>query len=95
MSYIAKTMARDVPLPKKATQESFRRRQQIGAALRAMREKKKLTIEASCIAAGVSFHTWKRWEEGETAIPVERLADISRALSADIIPSIRPYLHAA
>lgn len=82
-------------LPKRATLETYRRRRQIGAALRTLREKKQLEIEEVCTEAGVSFHTWKRWESGQTAIPVERLADIGRALDTDVVPQIRPYLHAA
>lgn len=87
-------MARVVVLPKKATRESFKRRQQIGATLRSIREARGLSIEEACTAGDIPYHTWRRWESGETAIPLERVADIGRALERDFVPPIRAFLQA-
>jgi transcriptional regulator with XRE-family HTH domain len=88
-------MARTLTLPKKLTITTYRRRAKIGQTLRALREKRGRTMMDTAVLAGVSLSTWARWENGKTAIPLELVADICRALGRDLVAPIKPYLAAA
>lgn len=82
-------------VPKRSTLASIRRRIAIGKAIRDLRLKSQIDVTTAAAAAGVSFHTWQRWEHGDHAIPLDRVADIRRALQADPIAVIRAQLSAA
>ena len=84
-----------VAVPKKLSPSEYERRKQIGVALRKLRERKHLSLEQAAAEADVSLYTWQRWEQGRTAIPLELVANICRALGQSILPSIEPHLRAA
>lgn len=82
-------------MPKRCSKESFARRKAIAEALTALRHKAGLTKMDAAVRCGVSIHTWTRWEAGTASIPLERMADIRKALSADLVTAIRPHLSVA
>lgn len=83
-------------LPKRSTLASYRRRKEIGAALQTVREACGLTRMEAAVLADVTFHTWERWEMGKTAIPLDRVADIRRALKGrNPFPTTSKFLVAA
>lgn len=82
-------------LPKRASLASYRRRLVIARRVKKLRIDAGLDQMQAAVAAGVSLHTWKRWENGSAAIPLERVADIAKAIGTDVIPTIRTQLAAA
>lgn len=78
-----------VEIPKRSTIASFARRKKIAAALRALRESVDIDETTAASRAGVSVWTWKRWEDGSTAIPLERLFDIAAALKNPLLKLVR------
>ena len=86
-------MARD-EAPRKLSVEEYERRKQIGATIKRIRERKALTIEQCAVLAGVKYNTWQRWEAGKTAIPLELVANICKALGS-VVPQLHPHLRAA
>ena len=71
------------------------RRRAIGAKLQEARDQAGLSRTEAAAIAGVSPHTWERWEFGQTAIPLERVADIVRAIGVMVLVNIEPHLQAA
>lgn len=89
------TLKGSVVLPKKLSLEAYQRRQKIGAEIRRLREVRRLSIEEAAARADVSYFTWSRWESGKTAIPLEMVAEIAKALdNANVVASIKPFLAA-
>lgn len=75
-------MGRDESIPKRSSSASFRRRQRIGKILHDCRVVAGLNIQDAAKKAGVSFYQWQRMEMGYTAIPIERVVDIAKAVPA-------------
>jgi len=73
-------MADIAVLPKRSTLASYQRRKEIGQILRKLREAVGIDCMTAGVRAGVSVHTWERWEAGRTAIPLDRIPDIRKAL---------------
>lgn len=72
----------------------MKRRIKIGEGLSALREEAGLNRIEAAHLTGVSINTWKAWEQGKSAIPLDRIADIRRALKRDPITAIRDQLAA-
>jgi transcriptional regulator with XRE-family HTH domain len=89
-------MARIESIPKRSTSRTWKRRQRIGRIIQFIRESiTKITRDEAARRAGVSVYTWQRWEQGSTAIPLERMADIAKALSVDLVDELGTELQAA
>lgn len=90
-------MSSIVMLPKRSTLTSMNRRKAIGAAIQRIREGAGIDRSTAASRAGVSVYTWQRWESGVAAIPMDRVADIARALTKDPIAdkAVRAELKAA
>jgi transcriptional regulator with XRE-family HTH domain len=54
----------------------------IGDLLRAMRLRRRMTLEQAAIGLGVTPRSVRRWEGSETVLPEERLDDLCRLLGA-------------
>lgn len=52
---------------------------QVGAIMRRLRERRKLSVADAAAAAGVAAPTWYHWESGERSA-LDRLPDVARAL---------------
>lgn len=53
-----------------------------GDLLRALRRRRRISPEPAAAALGVTTRTLRRWEQGEVAVPAERLDDLCRVLGA-------------
>ena len=53
-----------------------------GDLLRALRRRRRMSAEPVASALGVTTRTLRRWEQGEVAVPAERLDDLCRVLGA-------------
>lgn len=69
-------MPREVGLQQRAI------RKRIAAALHRARKSRAITILKAATDAGVTRHTWSRYESGEASIPAERLTPVAIAVGA-------------
>lgn len=80
----------------KLTVHEYRRRKRIGAELQRARMQAMLSLEEAAARVRRPVRTWKRWEAGQSAIPLELVANICVALRDDhFVSAITPQLCAA
>lgn len=77
-------MSKLVSLPKRLTSATWKRRQRIARELQRFREEIDVQRGVAAQRAGVSVYVWERWEQGESAIPLERMADIAKGLAVEV-----------
>lgn len=65
--------------------QEHRARQRIANALRRARARSKLPLRVVAHDAGVSRHTWTRYEKSTASIPAEVLSRVARAARTSVV----------